>query len=134
MTQVQRTAKVIQTPAEALQTLLDKYQITAKTLSRHIRINYMTIFDILKGEIRITARLAFHLARYFRTTPKYWLNLQMLSDLNKLETDEDFLSFLETLPRANKPKKVDTQRRIHQNQKTRTEKKAMFKSLACRLK
>jgi len=26
----QRTAKIIQTPAEALQTLLDKYQITAK--------------------------------------------------------------------------------------------------------
>ena len=52
----QRTEKIIQSPAEALQTLLDKYQITAKILSRHLRISYMTISDILQGKVRITAR------------------------------------------------------------------------------
>ncbi|MCL2806441.1 MAG: HigA family addiction module antitoxin [Treponema sp.] len=105
---VQRPAKIIQTPAEALQTLLDKYQITAKTLSRHLRISYMTISDILQGKVRITAWIAIYLAKYFRTTPKYWLKLQMLYELNKLETDQVFISFLGTLPRAKKPKTVNT--------------------------
>jgi len=104
----QRTEKIIQSPAAALQTLLDKYQITAKTLSRHLRISYVTIPDIIKGEIRITARVAIYLAKYFRTTPKYWLNLQMLYELYKLETDQVFISFLETLPRAKKPKTANT--------------------------
>ena len=52
--------------------------------------------------------LAIYLAKYFRTTPKYWLNLQMAYDLNKLETDHAFISFLETLPRAKKPKTANT--------------------------
>ncbi|MCL2806438.1 MAG: HigA family addiction module antitoxin, partial [Treponema sp.] len=96
---------------EALQTLLDKYQITAKTLSRHLRISYVTIPDIIKGEIRITARVAIYLAKYFRTTPKYWLNLQMAYDLNKLNADPNFLLFVEAIPKAKKTKQENKEQR-----------------------
>jgi len=111
----QRTSKIIQTPAEALQTLLDKYQITAKILSRHLRISCVTIFDILKGELRINTRTAIYLSKYFRTTPKYWLNLQMIYDINKLNADPNFLLFVEAIPRAKKPKSKE-QRKISKKQ------------------
>ena len=106
MSRVQRPVSTVQTPAEALQALIEEYQLTWIILAKHLKISYMTIYDILNGETKITCRTALHLAKYFKTTPEYWLNLQMLSDLNKLKTDQDFLSVLETIPTVKKPEAV----------------------------
>jgi len=43
------------------------------------------INEIVHGDRRITADTALRLARYFGTTPMFWLNLQMRFDLNTTE-------------------------------------------------
>jgi len=41
--------------------------------------------DIVRGRRGVTADTALRLARYFGTTPKFWLNLQALYDLRMAE-------------------------------------------------
>ena len=43
--------------------------------------------EILKEERAVTADTALRLARYFGTTPQFWLNLQSAYDLSKVEAE-----------------------------------------------
>ena len=53
------------------------YILSAKAL--HVPTNRMT--GIVNGERSITAGTALRLARFFGTTPEFWLNLQTHYDL-----------------------------------------------------
>jgi len=46
-------------------------------------ISRMTISKLVRGKQRITAELALRLARFFGTTPQFWLNLQQAWDLEE---------------------------------------------------
>src|SRR5882757_8069378 len=64
-------------PGEVLQEeFLLPLNITAYRLSKDIVIPHTRISEILKGNRRITADTALRLAKYFGTTPKFWLGLQ----------------------------------------------------------
>ena len=43
--------------------------------------------DIVSGERGITPETALRLARYLRTTPEFWLHLQMAYELRKAEQE-----------------------------------------------
>jgi antitoxin HigA-1 len=69
-------------PGEILKMeFLDELGLSAYALAKalHVPTNRMT--GIVNGERSITAETALRLARFFGTTPEFWLNLQTHYDL-----------------------------------------------------
>jgi antitoxin HigA-1 len=46
--------------------------------------------EIMRGERDVTADTAIRLARYFRTDPRFWLNLQAAHDISKAQAAYDY--------------------------------------------
>ena len=64
-------------PGYILETeFLDELGLSAYALAKALRVPVNRITGIVKGERAITADTALRLARYFDTTPEFWLNLQ----------------------------------------------------------
>ena len=55
-------------------------------LAKDISVPPRRINEIVHGKRAVTADTALRLARYFSTTPRFWLNLQAQYDLD-IETD-----------------------------------------------
>jgi len=56
-------------------------KISVYALARDIKVPRSRVNDIVLGRRGITADTAFRLARYFSTTPDFWINLQARYDL-----------------------------------------------------
>lgn len=68
-------------PGEILKETLDDLEISMNRLSKEIRVPANRISSIIAGQRAITGETALRLARYFETTPEYWLNMQARYDL-----------------------------------------------------
>lgn len=69
-------------PGEVLQEeFLKPFRISQYRLARDITVPPRRINEIVQGKRAITADTALRLARYFRTTDRFWLNLQARYDL-----------------------------------------------------
>lgn len=68
-------------PGEILKETLDDLEISMNRLAKEIRVPANRISSIIAGHRAITGETALRLARYFATTPEYWLNLQARYDL-----------------------------------------------------
>jgi addiction module HigA family antidote len=55
--------------------------LSMNKLSLDLRVPLTRIADIVNGRRRVTADTALRLARYFRNTPTFWMNLQTRYDL-----------------------------------------------------
>ncbi|MBL0008638.1 MAG: HigA family addiction module antidote protein [Saprospiraceae bacterium] len=55
--------------------------ITQATLAKDLEIPYQRINEILNKKRGITPSTALRLASYFKTTPDFWMNLQMRLDM-----------------------------------------------------
>jgi antitoxin HigA-1 len=64
-----------------LEEFMRPYGISQNRLARDIDVNPARVNDIVHGRSSITAAIALRLAKYFRTTPELWLNLQADYDL-----------------------------------------------------
>jgi addiction module HigA family antidote len=71
-----------------LEDFLKPMGITPYRLARELNVPRTRISAILKGRRSITADTALRLARFFGTTAKLWLNLQVSYDL---DTEDDRL-------------------------------------------
>jgi addiction module HigA family antidote len=60
-------------------------KISVYALAQAIKVPRSRVNDIVLGRRGITADTAFRLARYFGTTPDYWINLQARYDLDAAE-------------------------------------------------
>jgi addiction module HigA family antidote len=70
-------------PGEILRDdFLEAMKISVYTLAQAIKVPRSRINDIVLGRRRITADTAFRLARYFGTSPDFWVNLQVRHDLD----------------------------------------------------
>jgi addiction module HigA family antidote len=56
-------------------------RLTMNRLALELRVPVTRIGDIVHERRGITSDTALRLARYFSTTPEFWLNLQMAFDL-----------------------------------------------------
>ncbi|RJR34003.1 MAG: addiction module antidote protein, HigA family [Deltaproteobacteria bacterium] len=76
-------------PVHPGEILLEEYlkplNISQNKLGRDLGVPAQRINDIIKGKRSITVDTALRLARYFRTTPLFWLNLQTRYDLEMAE-------------------------------------------------
>ena len=68
-------------PGEHLGEELAALEMSAAELARNLDVPTNRVMQILNGQRAITGDTALRLARYFGTTPVFWLNLQSLYDL-----------------------------------------------------
>jgi addiction module HigA family antidote len=69
-------------PGETIrEDFLKPLRMSANKLALELRVPATRMTEIIHGRRGITADTALRLARYFNTTPKFWLNLQASYDL-----------------------------------------------------
>jgi addiction module HigA family antidote len=72
-------------PVHPGEILLEEYlkplRISQNKLGRDLNVPPQRINEIVRGQRAITVDTALRLARYFHTTPQFWLNLQAHYDL-----------------------------------------------------
>ncbi len=69
-------------PGETLrEDFLKPFGLSANRLAIELQVPVTRVNDVVRGERAITADTALRLARYFGTTPQFWMNLQANYDL-----------------------------------------------------
>ncbi len=68
-------------PGEILREELEAIQLSANNFAQRLSVPTNRITAILNGNRSITADTAIRLARFFDTSPEFWLNLQRDYDL-----------------------------------------------------
>lgn len=69
-----------------LSDFMEPHELTANALANALHVPANRITAILKGQRGVTADTALRLARYFGTTPDFWLNLQKDYELRQART------------------------------------------------
>jgi antitoxin HigA-1 len=72
-------------PGDLLRDELQEIGVSLNELARALRVPMNRISAIVNGNRAITVDTAMRLARYFGTSPQYWLNLQSAYDLEDAE-------------------------------------------------
>ena len=63
--------------------------ITQKALAAAIRVPFQRVNEIMAGKRGVTPSTALRLAKYFGTSPGFWLNLQMRCDIQSAQVAEE---------------------------------------------
>lgn len=75
-------------PGEVLlEEFLDPLGLSQSALARHLGVPPRRINEIVLGKRAVTADTALRLARYFGTSERFWLGLQMDYDLEEARRD-----------------------------------------------
>jgi len=65
-----------------------------------LRVPATRIGAIVKGDRSVTADTALRLARFFDTSPEFWMNLQAMHDLTKTQMENGAAIARDVRPRA----------------------------------
>ncbi|MFU2208335.1 HigA family addiction module antitoxin [Solidesulfovibrio sp. C21] len=76
-------------PGEILAEDMRELALSANQLAAQLKVPANRITQILKGQRSVTADTARRLARFFKTTPQYWLNLQLIYELDRDALEQD---------------------------------------------
>jgi addiction module HigA family antidote len=87
-------------PGELLRDELNEIGVSLNELARALRVPMNRISAIVNGKRAITVDTAMRLARYFGTSPQYWLNLQNAYDLEVADQKMRPQIEKEVLPRS----------------------------------
>jgi len=74
--------------------------MSVNALAMALRVPATRIGAIVKGERSVTADTALRLARFFGTSPEFWMNLQAMYDLTKARRDSGGKIRRDVRPRA----------------------------------
>ncbi len=75
-------------PGEILsEDFMKPYQLSMNKLALDLRVPVTRVADIVAERRGISPDTALRLGRYFRTTPRFWLNLQTKYDLEVAEDE-----------------------------------------------
>jgi len=80
--------KNIQTPGTELKLLLKKHGLNCNRLAKAINMSNAMVRLLVLDRSPVSIAAAFRLAKFFKTQPKYWLNLQLEYDLAKAAKDK----------------------------------------------
>ncbi len=87
------------TPTHPGEMLLEEFLapmgITQRELADSIHVPYQRVNDLINGRRGVTPSTALRLAKYFGTTPDFWMNLQLRWDLYFAQDGE--MGILETI-------------------------------------
>ena len=87
-------------PGEHLALELNELRMSAAELARQIDVPVNRITAIINGERGVTADTALRLARFFRTSPELWMNLQAMHDLTRARQESGKAIERDVRPRA----------------------------------
>jgi len=90
------------TPGTALTALLEKHGLNYNRLAKAIGISSAMVRLIARDENPVSAPVAFRLARFFKTTPEYWLVMQIDFDVAKASGDKKLAKELKDIPPVDK--------------------------------
>jgi addiction module HigA family antidote len=94
-------------PGEVLkEKFMEPYHLKSAVLAKEIGVYPAIISNVLNSKQRITIPLALRLAKYFKTTEKYWVDLQYNYDYERITKDPALKEALKTITAAEKPKKA----------------------------
>ena len=62
--------------------------ITQRELAHSINVPYQRVNELINGKRGVTPSTALRLAKYFGTTPGFWMNLQLRWDLYRAQRAE----------------------------------------------
>lgn len=79
-----------------LEEFLNPMGLTQRALAQALHMPYQRVNEIVRGKRGITPATALRLARFFGTTPEFWLNLQQTWDLYQAYRRE--AKVLESIP------------------------------------
>jgi addiction module HigA family antidote len=86
-------------PGEILAEDLQDIGITKNQLAKELHVAPNRITAIVNGTRGISGETALRLARYFGTTPEYWMNLQKHYELNVAQDEFEARILKEIQPR-----------------------------------
>jgi len=87
-----------------LEEFLKPMGISQRQLADAIGVPYQRINKLINGKGRVTAGLAYRLAKYIGTTPDFWLNGQMAWDMyHALRSEAAALERIQPLEREDLP-------------------------------
>ena len=82
------TKRVLPHPGTILrEEFMVPYDLSANALAAALKVPGNRISAIVHGRRSITADTALRLARYFKSSPEFWLNLQSGHDLTKAQAE-----------------------------------------------
>ncbi len=88
-------------PGEVLaEEFLKPLGLSVNALAMALRVPATRIGAIVKGERAVTADTALRLARFFGTSPEFWVNLQAMHDLTKARLENGVTIERDVQPRA----------------------------------
>ena len=88
-------------PGEILsEEFLKPLGMSANALAIALRVPPTRIGAIIKGERAVTADTALRLARFFGTSPEFWISLQATHDLTKARAERGATIERDVRPRA----------------------------------
>jgi antitoxin HigA-1 len=88
-------------PGEVLsEEFLKPLGMSINALAIALRVPATRIGAIVKGERSVTADTALRLARFFETSPEFWMNLQAMHDLTKARIENGEAIARDVRPRA----------------------------------
>jgi addiction module HigA family antidote len=87
-------------PGEIIRETLDDLGLSRNQLAQAIHVPANRVSAIVAGKRSITGETALRLARYFATTPAYWMNLQARFDLESARDRWDAKVKAEIRPRT----------------------------------
>jgi antitoxin HigA-1 len=73
--------------------------LSANRLAIELRVPAPRINDLVRERRGVSPETALRLARYFGTTPQFWLTLQSAHDLSKVEAEAGETVAREVIPR-----------------------------------
>ena len=72
-------------PGAYLREVLEELGVSQYRLAQDIGVAPMRISHVVRGQRPVTAELALRLGRYFRQSPRFWINLQSRYDMDVTE-------------------------------------------------
>jgi addiction module HigA family antidote len=88
-------------PGEVLsEEFLKPLGMSVNALAMALRVPATRVGAIIKGERSVTADTALRLARFLRTSPEFWVNLQAMHDLTKARIESGPTIERDVHPRA----------------------------------
>ena len=90
-------------PGSLLLGLLDKYGLNCNRLSKEIKCSQTALRLISLDKSRVTTSIAVRLAKFFSTSPEYWLEAQMKFDIAAAAKDKSLGKLLKGISKADKP-------------------------------
>jgi antitoxin HigA-1 len=77
-------------PGEILrEEFMKPFDLNANKLSLALHVPAPGIYEIVKEERGISSEMALRLARFFKTTPEFWINLQAGFDLRVVRNQKE---------------------------------------------